>query len=62
MKVLITGHGNKSLITKDKEKLCKFMFDELEKLADIKEQQLKSYDRMMCERSEIDVSKCKGRD
>jgi len=51
-----------NIVTKDKKDLKKFMFDELEKLADVKENQLKAYDRMMREKSYIDETKCKGRD
>ena len=53
---------NNNIVAKDKKDLRKFMFEELEKLADIKEQQLKMYDRIMREPSEIQVDKCKGRD
>ena len=56
---------NNNIITKDKrakEELAKYMFEELEKAASIKENQLRIYDKMMRSNSEIDVSKCKGRD
>ena len=53
---------NNNIVAKDKKDLEKFMFDELEKLADIKEQQLKSYDRMMRENTDVNETKCRGRD
>lgn len=52
-----------NIVTKDeKQKIVKYMMDELERAADIKEYEFKMYDRMMREKSEIQVDKCKGRD
>lgn len=63
---------NNNIVTKDKqqieslkhkkEAIAKDMMEQLEIEAECREHELKVLDRLMRSRSEIDVSKCKGRD
>ena len=55
---------NNNIVAKDKrvKENIKYMYEELERAADLKEKRLNMYDRMMKSKSEIDISKCKGRD
>ena len=50
------------IITKDKNDKEVFMVEELERAADRKENELRVFDILMKGRSEIDVSKCRGRE
>ena len=51
-----------NIVTKDKREVVLYLYEELERAADIQEYKRKVYNRMMCERSEIDVKMCRGRD
>jgi len=46
---------------RDKERIAKYMMEQLEKEAEWREYELKVLDRMMTERSEINIARCKGR-
>jgi len=51
-----------NIVAKDKRNMIKYMVEELERSADIKENQLKVYEKMMRDNKDVDESKCKGRD